>query len=390
MHLVGLTTSYPLRDESSAGVFVRRLYENLPEPWQVDVVCPCDASDNVIVSKGRIRVHAVRYAPRRWRVLAQSSGGIAVRLREAPLRLVLVPVLIAALWWRCIVVSRRAHLLHANWAICGAIAALVSLMTRCPVVTTLRGDDVTRAEHSLLDRWLLRLAVRGSATIVCVSEAMALRLREQFPGRSADIRVCFNGVDPSFLFTGRTSPRPGHLRVVAVGSLIERKGFDILIRALARMKHRDGVSLRVAGEGPERDSLLELSRNYHLLKRVDLHGHIPPSELPDFLKEADVFVLSSRSEGRPNVVVEALASGLPVICSDLPGVKDLVVPGVNGWLVPVEDVAGFAAALDEAYSDPQERERRGNAARARILAASHGWDATGFCYHKTFQDALSG
>src|SRR5690606_5823094 len=359
MRVVALTTSFPLREDSSAGVFVKRLYEHLPEPWHVEVVCPSDNTGREISSDGRIRVRAVRYAPRRLRVLAQCSGGIAPGLKRAPLRSLMIPGLAAALWWRCLLASRHADLIHANWAVCGAIAALTSLATRCPVVTTLRGDDVTRAQHSIVDRWLLRLAVNGSAILVCVSEAMALQLRERFPERGTDIRVCLNGVDSSFLSMTRTPSPSGQLRIVAVGSLIPRKGFDILIRAIALMRYRNVVRLRIAGDGPEKQRLLELARTHGVREKIELEGHVPPRELPRFLRDADVFVLPSRSEGRPNAVIEALAAGLPVISSDLPGVKGMVVPGVTGWVVPVDDVAGFADALDAAYSDPDDRERRG-------------------------------
>jgi glycosyltransferase involved in cell wall biosynthesis len=111
--------------------------------------------------------------------------------------------------------------------------------------------------------------------------------------------------------------------------------------------------------------------------------------VPRFLAGADVFVLPSRSEGRPNAVIEALAAGLPVISSDLPGVEGLVEDGVNGWRVQAEDVAALASALDEANSNPGERERRAVAARASIREQGASWAETGAAYDALFRGVLS-
>ena len=390
MRLVALTTSFPLHKDACTGVFVRRLYEHLPEPWRVEVICPDDdaVQPPEVEESRRIRLRPVRYAPRRWQTLAQRSGGMAARMSEVPWQTVLVPALLAALWWRSLSLARRADLLHANWAVCGAIAAFAAALVRRPLVTTLRGDDVTRAERSILDRRLLDSAVRGSVAVVCVSDAMAVKLRALYPSRAEDIHVCLNGVDSSFLTVVRSMPESGRLRVAAVGSLIQRKGYDMLIEAIARMRHRDAVTLKIAGAGPELSALRWRAARLGVDDRIHLVGEIPPAHVPQFLADADIFVLPSRSEGRPNVVVEALAAGLPVVSTDLPGAVDLVNPGVNGWRVAVDDVAGFALALDDACAHPEERERRAAAARAGILRNGCDWAATGECYDTLFSQVV--
>lgn len=391
--LLSLTTSFPLHADGCAGVFVRRLYQNLPTHWQVDVVCPDDSKYQSSVDKDRgrdvsLRIHAVRYAPRTFQVLAQGSGGMVAGLRRAPWRATLIPVLLFCLAWRCARAARYVDLIHANWAICGAIASVVGKLIKRPVVTTLRGDDVARASRSWLERRLLDAAVSGSRSIVCVSEAMAIQLRASYPDRAGDIHVCLNGIDEAFLQVMQSSSVSGCLRIAAVGSLIERKGYDLLIDAVARMQHRDRARIRIAGDGPQRFQLLQRATALGVADRFDFVGEIAPELMPQFLADADVFILTSRSEGRPNVVVEALAAGLPVVSSALPGIDGLVEHGENGWVVEIGDITGFACALDEAFADPDERTRRAACARERMRDKEYSWTMTGQKYDRVFMNAL--
>lgn len=393
LRLLGVTTSFPLRRDSSAGIFVRRLYESLPEGWRVDVACPdddvgVDADEYAGVARVAIRLHPVSYAPRCWQVLAQKSGGVASGLKAAPWRFLLVPSLLIGLLWRILREGRHADLLHANWAICGAMAVVAGKLLMRRVVTTLRGDDVTRADASCLDRVLLGAAVHGSAAIVCVSAAMAEQLRLRFPSRRNAIHVCLNGVDPMLLRIQKVPGELGALRVAVIGSLIRRKGLDVLIDAVALTRSRDAIRVRIVGDGPELESLRSQARRLGLVDSIQFLGEVAPSAVPGFLADADVLVLASRSEGRPNVVIEALAAGLPVISTDLPGVIGLVEPGVNGWCVPVNDVNSLAAALDEAVDSPGLLMRMAASARSRIAQTGHDWAATGRCYDSVFRGVL--
>lgn len=386
--VVGLTTSYPLHPDSCAGVFVRSLYRNLPTDWTVEVICPDDDRSICHADSDNLSIHRVRYAPRRWQQLAQQSGGIVSGIRSAPLRIVLIPILLMALTLRSARVSRRADLIHANWVLCGVIAVLVGRLRRVPVVMTLRGDDVTRASRSKLERWLLKFAVRGSRTVICVSSAMAEQMKALFPQRAADIHVCLNGVDDAFFDVARPSSSLPDVNVAAVGSLIPRKGYETLIDAVGTMRHAEYVRVKIVGEGPLRAALLRRMSEKAVNNRFELVGELPPKDIPAFLAKADVFVLSSLAEGRPNAVVEALASGLPVISSRLPGVEGLVVDGQNGWLTDASDALALASALDQAVIDKDERCKRGIAARKMLRDLGQTWKDTGKRYAQLFDAAL--
>ncbi len=158
----------------------------------------------------------------------------------------------------------------------------------------------------------------------------------------------------SAIATERVLPTPS---LLAIGRLQPQKGFDLLLRAFDRLqaKHPDW-QLTILGEGPMRAELEALRSKLKLTDRVHLIGAV--QNVPDYLRQADLFVLPSRFEGFPMALCEALAYGLPAIAADcLSGPRDIIDDGVNGLLVATEDVDALVAGLDELMSDPAKRQQ---------------------------------
>jgi glycosyltransferase involved in cell wall biosynthesis len=174
--------------------------------------------------------------------------------------------------------------------------------------------------------------------------------------------------------------------VVAFGRLISRKGFDDLLKAFRIVRDKMKSRLIIIGDGEEHNNLQNLSYSLSLEDDVTLTGYLDnPYEI---LSSADVFVLSSRWEGFGNVIIEAMACGVPVISTDCPyGPNEIITHGVNGLLVPVGDVQAMAEAIVTLLRDRALRTSLAEAGRKR--AQDFSVDKMVAEYEKVFERVAS-
>ncbi len=184
------------------------------------------------------------------------------------------------------------------------------------------------------------------------------------------IKVIYNGVDRSrFPPAHRNELRAqlgiGNSAIViaSVGSLVQRKGMDLLIRALSEIRHPD-AHLVIAGDGEERHALEMLAANQRLHSRIHFLGHC--TNMAPLYASSDIVALASMSEAFGLVLAEAGSFSLPIVSHNLPGICEVVVDQESGILVPVGDVSALAQALTRLANDPQERTRMGTAGRNRV------------------------
>lgn len=227
-----------------------------------------------------------------------------------------------------------------------------------PVIISERNDPQQR---SLGLAWSgLRSMFYRQADAVVVQTGVVRDWALRFQGIKA-IYVIPNPVNPTLNGSEHASSRHGSSHtIVAMGRLVRLKGFDLLIEAFGRCaaKHPDW-SLVILGEGPERANLQAIAADLGIADRVSLAGQ--RREPATVLKGADLFVSSSRTEGFPNALLEAMACQLPVVSTDCSsgGPRDIVRDGVDGILVPPDDVAALADAMDRLMANSDERHRLG-------------------------------
>jgi glycosyltransferase involved in cell wall biosynthesis len=211
----------------------------------------------------------------------------------------------------------------------------------------------------------LAARARRAACVVACNPDVVAPLRD----RGIDVPVIPHGVDLC-LFRPRPSPPEDPLRLLAVGRLVEKKGFAVLIEAVAQL--RVPFRLRIVGEGPDRDPLQSAIVAAGLEDRVELCGGLTHADLPAEYGNTHLVVVPSIEDhtgdrdGLPNVVLEAMASGRPVIASDMGAIPTAVVDGQTGLLLPPGDSAALAAALEGLARQPVQRERLARGGMARV------------------------
>jgi len=211
-----------------------------------------------------------------------------------------------------------------------------------------------------LFRWLYPMLYPFAEKIVCPGRAIKEDLHDNFKIPKSKIEVIPNPVRVDDIrekmLQGGDSERKGY-KILAAGSLTEQKGFDLLIEAMSIIgKQKPDVHLTIIGEGPERKKLEGLIQDLGLGEVVTLSG-LQDNPYPFFFT-ADLFVLSSRWEGLPNVVLESLACGTPVVAFDSPGcTNEILESSLQGDLVTAGDVDGLAEAIERRLRVKQDEEK---------------------------------
>lgn len=222
-----------------------------------------------------------------------------------------------------------------------------------PVIVSERADPAQvpiAAPWPALRRWTY---ARARAVVMQTPEAAAY-----FGDPRIRTTVIGNAIAPAPTIApapgGADTPR-GVSWITGVGRLERQKGFDLLLQAFARIAAaHPSWALRIVGDGQERAALTAQAHALGLADRVEFTGRV--DNVFPWLAAADLFVLSSRFEGFPNVLGEAMAAGRPVIAFDCPsGPSAMIRHEVDGLLIPVEDVAGLAAAMDRLMANPAAR-----------------------------------
>ena len=386
-----LTTSYPLHSNSSSGIFISRLVEALPASVQASVVTPSSRQRHHHQTRSPgISLHCFRYAPFSWQILAHEPGGIPAALDNKPWLIGLIPTFLLGMSIACLATSRKSDLIHANWTICGVIGGIVGKLTRKPVVTTLRGQDFNRAASSFTYRILLHGCITLSSYVITVSENMRADLIKRFPKSKDRIINIPNGVDDTFLKVPSlaTSSNDSTINILSIGSLTKNKNIDTIIKAISNI-HNENIKLTLIGDGPERAALEQLAKECNVGSRVRFKGIQPHSDIPTYFEKADIFILASQSEGRPNVVLEAMAAGVPVIASDIPGNRELITHETTGVLFSVDHVDELGEKLERLIDAPTKRKRLAAAAKESIIQQRLSWEATGMKYLNIYMQALS-
>ncbi len=283
----------------------------------------------------------------------------------------------------CLAVPRAVKAFSADAVIaffglpCGPAAWLAKKRLGVPYIVSLRGGDVPGFQPYDLKNYhrltgpLIHFLWRGASAVVANSRGLRDLALATSPG--VPVSIIPNGVDATLFSPPATRPG-GPVRLLFVGRVVRQKGLDVLFDALAELDVTLSWTLDVVGDGPARVELAAKANRLGLTEKIRFQGWRGRADMPALFREADLFVFPSRDEGMPNAVLEAMASGLPVVATRISGNEELVRPGETGLLVPPEDAAALGQALARLLGGGEERAAMGHGAR-RLAEAEYSWQS---------------
>lgn len=235
----------------------------------------------------------------------------------------------------------------------------------CPVVHHEDGFGPEEAQGQLRRRMFARRIVLNRVDAVIVpSRRLHAIARADWRLREPPLICLPNGVDCArFAPTGSARP-DGPLVFGVVGLIRKEKNQALAVEAFARARCKDASRLRLVGDGPERDAVAALAQARGVADRVDFTGMVGDTA-PEY-RACDVFLNSSSTEQMPLSLLEAMATGLPVVATDVGDVRAMVDPCNADWIVPPDDPDALGRAMDAAFDDPRARVERGAANRVRV------------------------
>jgi glycosyltransferase involved in cell wall biosynthesis len=245
---------------------------------------------------------------------------------------------------------------------------------------------IQRTRSTLIDPprlQLYRRTLREADKVIAVHQE-AKDLLSEFVDRS-NIDIIPLGVDVSeFTFSERKQTTD----LVAIGVLKQRKGYDILLNAVAQVcEVYPNVQLHVFGEGPRKSALEGLAKSNGISNNVTFHGYVDQSVLQEYLANARAFVHPSRSESFSLVRLEAMATGTPAIVSNTSGAREMVRDGTDGFVVPIESTDELADAIERVLSDFDLTKRMGYNARDHV-EEEYDWAKIGQQYIEAYRSLI--
>lgn len=403
--VVMVTSSYPRFPGDSVGTFMEPIAKAVAaRGHDVHVVAPW----HPLVARGArddgVMFHFYKYAP----LESLNVFGYAAALRaDVSLRAaayVAAPLALAAGWRTARAVARQhsATVMHGHWVIPGGPVAAAAA-PRLPLVISLHGSDVYVAETFAPARYVARRVLQRAGAITACSADLARRAETLGADRSR-LEVVSYGVDPA-----RFRPDPlarakrrasfgisAHVPLVfAAGRLVRKKGFEYLIDAIARLPATTGALTIIAGAGDLEAELRQRAAAHGLGdERLRLIGNLTQDDVAAWLATADIVVVpsvrddSGNVDGLPNIVLEALASGTPLIATAAGGIGGVVEHDRTGLLVPERDASALAQAIAGLAGDAARRIRLGEGGRSAVMAR-YGWEFAAGRFEAAYDRALA-
>ncbi len=341
-----------------------RRHSHSPEPFRVvfllqDLFFGGTQRHTLELARG---LNAARFQSEIWVMRSGDDFAPLARRWHLPVRWLgrtpfVGPHSLARLGWH--LRTRRVDLLVLLTGVPNIWGRVLGRLTGVPlIVGNWRG---TGCPERNFEKWFWRLADH----FACNAQVLKNRMMERFPIAADRITVIHNGVDLDYFRPAAVASSPDRPVLLCIARLVPEKDHETLIAAFARVASRHPeAELWLVGDGPRRRAILWLARE--LLPPGRLRLLPGQSDIAPLLQQSSLLILSSVEEGLPNVVLEAMAAGLPVVATDVGGLSEVVVHGETGWLVAPKDVPALGDAISHLLTHDSVRVAFGQAGRKRV------------------------
>jgi len=361
-----ITSAYPDYEDDPHGIFVHRLMKEIAKKGhEVHVLAPYTGGETEYTLEG---VHVERFHyfyPRRFEKLSGRAGMID-NVKEGFLVKIQVLTFLFFNVFYSMLKLRKMDVIHVQWPIPNGLGAIfLKKLYGIPYINTIHGEEVHLSKRYHMQFALRWLVNNSSKTITNSTATRKFCLEAGLDGEKIDV-IPF-GVDTDFFRPLDVYKDENIFQILSVGYLIERKGFEYLIRAMPLvLEKHEHARLKIVGSGPLESKLKELIYELNLGNEVEIVKNVSDEELLMIYNSSDLFVLPSivdsqgNTEGLGVVLLEAMACGLPVIGSDVGGILDIINDGLNGFLIAEKDFEGIYQIISKLIENQKSLGKVGN------------------------------
>jgi len=395
-----IASTYPRYPGDGAGRFVQSIAEGIAcHDNKIFVVRPYHRLIKPL--PGNIHVEHFKYIiPDSLAIMGYAEAMESDRsLKKTSVFLAPLYFLSALLKLIAVTKKNKIDVLHAHWVIPnGPIAAIVSRIFKIPLIITLHGSDVFFAQRNPLLKKIARFAFNQASAITACSEEMRHKAISLGANPSITHLIPW-GADPAQFNITETKenlrakwdlPQKDFI-ILSLGRLVEKKGIKYLIEAIPLVisSHRN-TTFVIAGDGPEKAELLLLAKQLGVEKKVVFPGPIRWEEVPSIMHASDIFAVPSihdrnnNVDGLPTTILEAMASSLPIVGSNIAGIPLVVENNANGLLVEEKNSVQLAEAIIKLLSNSALIKQFGEKSREKVVT-SYNWGTIGKLFLSFYQ-----
>lgn len=379
-----ITMGFPVIKGDNSGIFIKKMVDKLCYHTNLTILVPSNKME--FINFYDYKVIRVRYFFQKFEKLFYSARGLPREIKRSWFSLWELPFFIFAMMIKAMVYSRKNDIVHAQWIPTGIFGVLPKIIYKKPLVVSVRGSDLTRISNGFVGNSLTKFILRYADTVIVVSNSFKKKIGQDFPYvkvvhipngvekiECADELILRHNKVFSFLYVGNL--------VVEKGILDLQWAFEKLINSGYKAK------LTLVGNG---DLINDLKKWAN--KNADciiVKGVVSHNEVIEQMKNADALLLPSYSEGRPNVILEAISNYLPVIGTYIDGISEIINDNQSGILFPAGDKVIFSEILIKCVRGEYPLQQYALNAMEWIRKEAYSWERTAEEHIKVYENVLS-